>query len=368
MRIAIIGSRGYPYIYSGYETFVAELSERLVARGHEVYVYCHKNLFKERPDVVNGVKAIYLPAIEKKNLSQFSHSLLSTLHVLSQPMDVILYVNSANGPFGLLTKIFRKHAAINVDGLEWQRPKWKGFGSKYFKFASYLATKFFDVVITDSCSMADIYKKEFNSTSITIAYGANCKSSANASLIDKFGLNKDEYYLIVGRLVPDNNADLLIRAFKACPTGRKLAIVGDVPYKDAYAESVHSTKDPRIIFLGYLKDSDLLRELYCNSYAYIHGHEFGGTNPALLQALGYGCCVVSLDTPFNREVLAGQKHGIFFQKNEESVVRVLEIIDKNLDLVQEKRDIARSRIREKYTWEKVTSQYEDLFTELTLRN
>ncbi|MBX2989885.1 MAG: glycosyltransferase [Bacteroidetes bacterium] len=367
MRIAIVGTRGYPYVYSGYETFVAELAPRLVQNGHCVTVYCHRGLFRERPPAVNGVNLCYIPAIEHKVLSQFTHSLLSTLHVVFHRFDAILYVNSANGPFGLLTKLVRKKTAINVDGLEWLRPKWKGLGAKYFRIASYLATKWFDVIISDSDEMAEIYRKEFAAPSVTIAYGANIAHSSHFELIQQFGLTKQEYYLIVGRLIPDNNADLVVRAFEKSATKKSLVILGDVPYKDSYAESIRKTKDTRVVFPGYIKDGNVLRELYCNSFVYIHGHEFGGTNPALLKALAYGCCVLALDTPFNREVLANEKHGIFFAKNEQSLRDGLSLVESNVSLVEKKRLHARERILEKYTWELITSQYENLFERMVQR-
>ena len=133
LKIAIIGSRGYPFVYSGYETLIKELSERLVAKkGCEVTVYCHRNLFKEKPALVNGIKLVYVPTIESKSFSQLIHSFLSMCHAVTSDADVIFAVNAANGPFGLISKIFRKPTAINVDGLEWLRPKWKGIGAKYF--------------------------------------------------------------------------------------------------------------------------------------------------------------------------------------------------------------------------------------------
>src|SRR5579872_1277376 len=122
MKIDIIGSRGYPYVYSGYENFVKELVERLVKQNIEVVVYCHKNLFKSYPAEVNGVKLKYFSTIESKALSQLIHSFQTMLHACFQKYDVVLVVNSANGPFGLFTKIFQKKTAINVDGLEWLRP------------------------------------------------------------------------------------------------------------------------------------------------------------------------------------------------------------------------------------------------------
>ena len=149
LKISIIGSRGYPYVYSGYETLIKELSERLVARGCEVTVYCHRNLFNKKPVLVKGIKLVYVPTIESKSLSQLIHSFLSMCHAVTSDADVIFAVNAANGPFGLISKIFRKPTAINVDGLEWLRPKWKGLGAKYFKIAARLSTILFDQIIND---------------------------------------------------------------------------------------------------------------------------------------------------------------------------------------------------------------------------
>lgn len=367
MRIAILGTRGYPYVYSGYETFVAALSVRLVAKGHEVVVYCHRGLFQHRPPVLNGVRLVYLPAIERKILSQFSHSLLSTLHAVFSAADVLLYVNSANGPFGLLTRLSRKRTAINVDGLEWMRPKWKGLGARYFKWASRLSTRYFDEVICDSDRMADIYRDEFGSTSVTIAYGADPGESQDPSLLREFHLEPGGYYLVVGRLIPDNNADLIVEGFRTSSIRRKLVILGDVPYRDAYATRIRQVQDDRLLFPGYVKDQSVLRELYCNAYAYVHGHEFGGTNPALLKALAYGSCVVALDTVFSREVLNDGEYGLYFRKDPADVRRVLETLDRDPDLAQRYRNISRRRIAERYTWERITAQYEVLFLSMISR-
>lgn len=361
MKIAILGSRGYPYVYSGYETFVSELVPRLTAKGHELTVYCHSQLFTDRPKEVNGVKLVYIPAIEHKILSQFSHSFLSTLHVMFRGFDVILYVNSANGPFGLFTMAAFKKTAINVDGLEWMRPKWKGLGAKYFHFSSLLSTKLFTKVITDSDRMHDIYKKEFNSESEVIAYGATPEFSEKPELVSHFGVKPGDYYLIVGRLIPDNNSDIIVKGFEKSSTTRKLVILGDVPYKDEFADRVKSTTDNRIIFPGYVKDKQILKELYANCYAYLHGHEFGGTNPTLLKALAYGNCILALDTVFSREVLLNDKHGLYFSKNPESVTEVIDFIDKNEPEAEKFRKISRERITSHYTWEKITDQYEKLF-------
>jgi glycosyltransferase involved in cell wall biosynthesis len=365
MKIAIIGSRGYPYVYSGYETFVSQLAPRLVHKGYHVTVYNHQSFFPTRPKQVNGVDLVYLPAIETKILSQFTNSLLSTIHAIFSNFDVILYVNSANGPFGLLTVITGKKTAINVDGIEWMRPKWKGLGARYFYFSSWLSTKVFDVVIADSKRMAEIYKNEFASSSVTIAYGENPETSQDSELIRTLGIAARGYYLIVGRLIPDNNADVIVKAFEICTSKKKLVILGDVPYKDQYATNVRSTQDKRIIFPGYIRDPALLKELYCNAFAYIHGHEFGGTNPSLLKAMAHGCAIIALDTAFNREVLNDTEFGIYFTKSVDSIVSTLNEIDSDEELASKMRDKSSTRILENYTWEKIVNQYEDLFVQLT---
>lgn len=364
MKIAIIGSRGYPYVYSGYETFVKELVERLVTRGYEITVYCHKNLFKERPEKVRGVDLVYLPTIEKKSLSQLVHSAQAITHACFKNFDVILVVNSANGPFGIITRLFGKKTAINVDGLEWLRPKWKGLGARYFYWASKISTKLYDVIITDSDEMRKIYEREFHALSTVIAYGANIRESTQPELIKQWGLQAYGYYLIVGRLIPDNNADLLLREFIESASDKKLVIVGDVPYKDAYASSLKGLNDPRVIFTGYVTDQNVLAELYHNCFAYFHGHEFGGTNPTMLKALAYGCAILALDTVFNREMLAYEEYGLFFSKKNGSLSELIGLIENDPVCLHEYRKKSRQRIIANYTWEKITSQYDALFRKM----
>jgi len=362
MNIAIIGSRGYPYVYSGYETFVKELSERLTKKGVQVTVYCHRNLFDQFPQNVNGIHLVYMRSIEKKTLSQFIHSFQSILHACFRSYDIILVVNSANGPFGIFTKIFRKKTIINVDGLEWRRPKWKGLGARYFHWASKAATRLYDRVITDSLAMQTIYRNEFGAVSTMIAYGANIGPGADPKLLGKWQLRSQQYYLIVGRLIPDNNADLIVREFTASASTRKLVVVGDVPYKDRYADSIrHDAADPRIVFTGYVTDRDELSALYQHCHTYCHGHEFGGTNPALLQALANGCAVYALDTVFNREMLLDGKYGFFFSKDAGSLEKLIASMENRKEDLDRMRQKARQRIRENYDWDKITAQYKQLF-------
>ncbi len=367
MKVAIIGSRGYPYVYSGYETLVKELSERLVKKGVQVRVYCHKALFNERPKVVNGVELVYMPAIESKVLSQLSHSFLSMLHCCLSDVDVILAVNPANGPFALLAKIFRKKTAINLDGLEWKRPKWKGLGAKYFFLASRIASKWYDSLINDSDEMRKIYLDLFNKDSVVIAYGANVRHSQNSELINAWDLEKEGYYLIVGRLIPDNNADIIVEGFLRSHSKRKLVIVGDVPYKDEYATRIKrmAQLDERLVFTGYVTDPNALAELYHHAYGYFHGHEYGGTNPTMIKALAYGSAIIALDTVFNREMLQEGAYGVLFPKNSEKITDLLNEIDEDKKRMLTLKGNSRNGLTKKYDWNHVTDQYLEVFRQLS---
>ena len=364
LKIAIIGSRGYPYVYSGYETLVKELSERLVKSGHHVRVYCHSSLFKKKPRLVNGIELVYTPSIKSKIFSQLFNSFFSFMHVCFSKTDVVLVVNSANGPFGLITKLYRKPTAINVDGLEWLRPKWKGVGSIYFKWASKMATLFYDQIINDSDEMRKVYLDLFKRDSRVIAYGANIRKSKNPELINKWNLKQREYYLVVGRLIPDNNADLIIKGFLKSSSNKKLVIVGDVMYKDSYASDLKKTNDKRLVFTGYVNDQNILAELYHNCYVYVHGHEFGGTNPTMIKAMAYGCAILALDTVFNKEMLQKGKYGLFFKKEHISITSQINYCEKENILVENFRKESANGITQKYNWDFVTSQYLEVFKSL----
>lgn len=361
LKVAILGAKGYPYVYGGYDTLVKELGERLQKKGVEVTVYCHRALFKDRPPYVNGIKLVYTPAIEKKSLTQLTHSFISMLHACFSDVDVIFVVNSGNGPFGVISRIFRKPTAINVDGLEWLRPKWKGLGAKYFFWASKMATKFYDQVINDSDEMQRIYQELFNAKSKVIAYGANPALSSDAIKIKKWNLEKEDYFLIVGRLVPDNNADIIIEGFAKSNSRRKLVIVGDVPYQDDYVDNLRKIQDERLIFTGYVTDPEELKALYHNCYGYFHGHEYGGTNPAMLKALGYGCAILALDTVFNQEMLQNGKHGWYFEKNSNSVKEIVDKSEKSPEEMKNLRETSRFGLTQKYNWDHVTNQYLEVF-------
>lgn len=362
MNISIIGSRGYPYVYSGYETFVKELSERLVIKDINVYIYCHSSLFKKRKKLINGINLIYTPSISSKFFSQIFNSFFSILHACFSNTDIILVVNVANGPFGLLTKLFNKKTIINVDGLEWKRPKWKGIGSVYFKISAYLATKLYDVIVTDSLEMKKVYLNKFKTESEVIAYGPHKIENRDSNILTKLSLEPYNYILIVGRMIPDNNSDLIIKSYKKSKLKKKLVIVGDVPYKDFYANSLKKNTCDQIIFTGYINDKLDLSTLFKNCMLYIHGHEFGGTNPTLVTALNFRCNIFALDTVFNNETLEKGKCGYFFKKDDNSLIKLLNNFCDNPKMFQSKSNSI--KLKNEYNWDVIVDKYLRVFINL----
>ncbi|MFC4213102.1 DUF1972 domain-containing protein [Pedobacter lithocola] len=357
MKIAIIGSRGYPYVYGGFETFVKELSERLVKQDVEVHVYCQRNLFPVQPAQVNGIYLHYIPTLPQKSLNQIIHSFLSIFHATFSKADVLLVVNLAAGPMGWIPKLTGKKTIINVDGLEWLRPKWKGLGAKYFYFAAKIATKLFDKIITDAEGMRQVYLQEFKKDSTVIAYGAPKFVAAQPHLIERLQLKPNDYYLIVGRLIPDNNADLIIKGFLKSKSNKKLVVVGDVPYSDRYATGLKELQNDRLIFPGYVKDQEELMAIYQNAFAYIHGHKFGGTNPAMLKAMSNNCAILALNTVFNREMLNDGEYGLFFDEDENDIAIAVEDLENQPEIVQNLKRKVSSGLTDKYNWDCVTQKY-----------
>jgi len=357
LKISIIGSRGYPYVYSGYETLVKNIGERMVTGGAQVTVYCHSYLFEQKPKQLNGIHLKYIPTIKSKSLSQPIHSFLAFWHAAFSNADVVLVLNVSNGPFGLITRLFKKPTLINVDGLEWMRPKWKGFGATYFKWAAKMAVRFMDLIVTDAVAMQTIYKNEFKTDSVVITYGADGNKGATEALLDQWQLQTQDYYLIVGRMIPDNNSDIIIEGFINSSSTKKLVIVGDVPYQDAYATKIKSYQDDRLVFTGYITNGDELASLYKYCFAYMHGHEFGGTNPTLLKAMANGCAIGAIDTVFSREVLQNNQFGTYFKKDIYALSNWFQWAEANPEKLSALRLKVSNGLNEKYDWDLVTDLY-----------
>jgi glycosyltransferase involved in cell wall biosynthesis len=361
MKLAILGTRGIPANYGGFETFAEELGTRLAARGHDVTVYGRSNNIRYPHKIYNGVRLAILPTIGTKHLDTVAHTFLSVLHALTRRFDCILMCNAANAVFCVVPRLGGTQVALNVDGIERLRKKWGPAGRAYYRISERLATMIPNVVVTDANVIRDYYLKEYRKTSVMIAYGAHCERTETTAILDRLQMKPREYFLYVSRLEPENNAHIVIEAFEKVAAQKTLLIVGDAPYAQKYIEGLKATRDLRIRFPGAVYGTGY-RELQSHAYAYIQATEVGGTHPALIEAMGAGNCVIAKDTPENREVLG--EAGLFFD-DVDSLRSRLESTLSDEALVGQLRTSAQARAKARYSWDTVTDAYEQLFKDLT---
>lgn len=353
MKLAILGTRGIPARYGGFETFAEELSTRLSSRGHDLTVYC-----RERgPDQYGGVHLKYVPTIRHKYFDTIAHTFLSTLHLVSSKQDAVLYCNAANAVFTWIPRVFGMPVALNVDGLERNRKKWNRAARAWYRVSEWLATWMPNTVVTDAAVIAQYYRERFHRDSVMIPYGADTGRVESRVALDRLGLEPGKYFLYVSRMEPENNALLVREAFERVETPMKLALIGDAPYAFEYISQVRDTRDDRVLIPGAIYGEGY-RELGSHCFAYIHATEVGGTHPALIEAMGRGALTLYLDTPENREV-AGEAGIAFTHSNLSQVLtRVLRMTDSECE---EWRARAVARVRSRYSWDAVTDAYEKLF-------
>jgi len=361
MRIAILGTRGIPANYGGFETFAEHLSTRLVARGHDVTVYCRAHYTSPRQLEYQGVRLQVLPTIRHKYFDTVVHAFLSTLHAVGGRYDAALICNAANSPFAPLLRLAGTPVAINVDGLEHKRKKWNWLGRIYYLLTERLATILPSETVTDARVIQEYYLARYGAQSTMIAYGAEIGRRPDPT-VRRWRVEPNRYVLYVSRLEPENNAHLVIEAFKKVRTAYKLLIVGDAPYAHEYITELkaRARRDKRIIFTGFVFGSDY-RALQQNAYCYVHATEVGGTHPALLEAMGYGNCVLTLSAPENIEAIGDA--GIIYS-DENDLAEKLQRVLRDGSLVHSYRQRAQSRVRENYDWDYVVDQYERLFARL----
>lgn len=361
MRLAILGTRGIPASYGGFETFAEHLSTRLVSRGHEVTVYCRSHYTSPRQLEFQGVRLQVLPTIHHKYLDTVVHTFLSALHAAPQRHDAALICNAANAPFAPILRWTGTPVAINVDGLEHKRKKWNFIGRKYYVLAERLATVLPNETVTDARVIQDYYRARYGADSTMIAYGADVERRPDP-LVRRWRVEPNRYVLYVSRLEPENNAHLVIEAFKRVRTAHKLLIVGDAPYAHQYIAKLKrlARGDKRILFTGFVFGRDY-RTLQQNAYCYVHATEVGGTHPALLEAMGFGNCVLTLAAPENVEAIGDA--GIPYT-DETDLAEKLQRVLRDGSLVHAYRNRAQMRVQQKYDWEYVVDRYEELFARM----
>ena len=360
MKFLFIGTRGIPANYSGFEICVQEVAKRLQNK-HEIVVYARKEHYIKRPNNIDNIQIVYLPSLKMKSFETLSHTFLSVLHGLIFHWSAKYMVfNPANSFALILPWIFRKKIILNVDGLEWKRDKWNKVGKTYFKLSAWFSTKISNTIVADSKGMADYYKKKWNTDSKLIEYGSYINKSTNYESLKNFELKKNEYILQITRFEPENNPLLTIQAFKKFKldnpnSSLKLIIIGDVPYPSIYSKKVKREQNDNIILPGYLYDLNILTELRNNCLAYIHGNQVGGTNPALLEAMGSYSFIIARDVNFNREVL--ESGGIYYEKNIESLLRCLNLTFYKKINRERAIKFSINKIKRYYNWDRIALNY-----------
>ena len=322
LRIAMFGQKRIPSREGGVEIVVEELSSRMAAQGHSVTCYNRRGHhvsgteFDSTGDV-QGVRIKSVPTLEKKGLAAVTASFFAALCCSFGRYDVV-HIH-AEGPafFSFLPKWFGKRVIVTVHGLDWQREKWKnGFGSKYIHMGEKIAVRFADEIIVLSRNIQDYFKNTYNRETRWIPNGVTRPEQAEPDEIGrKFSLEKDEYILFLGRLVPEKGIHYLIEAFQNVQTGKKLVIAGGTSDTDAYTQELRALaqKDDRILFTGFVQ-GQLLGELYSNAYLYVLPSDLEGMPLSLLEAMSYGnCCLVS-DIPECADVV--EDKALTFRKSD----------------------------------------------------
>ncbi|WP_336921881.1 DUF1972 domain-containing protein [Aquipuribacter sp. SD81] len=358
MKIALIGTRGVPARYGGFETAVEEVGRRLVDRGHQVTVYCRGG-GADAPARHLGMDLVHLPAVRHRTAETLSHTTLSVLHQALRPADVAIVFNAANAPLLPVLRARRIPTAVHVDGLEWQRGKWGRAGRAWYRRSERLAVRLADALIADARGIQDYYRQHHGAPSWFIPYGAPDTAAVGSDKLAGYDLRPDGYHLVVARMEPENHVHLSVQGYVRSRAELPLVVVGGAPYDNGYGADVRAAAggDPRVRFLGPVWDQDALDQLYAHSRTYLHGHSVGGTNPSLLRAAGAAAPVTAFDVAFNREVVA--EEGRYFS-TADHVAEALHEAEDDPSATAGRGRRARELVLRRYCWDAVTEDYEQL--------
>ncbi len=357
LTIAMVGTRGVPAAYGGFETAVEEVGRRLVDRGHDVVVYTRGSASREKEYL--GMRVVHLPAVPVKQIETLSHTGLSTLHLIFRRRpDAAFVFNAANSPFLPFLRLRRVPTALHMDGLEWRRSKWGPRGKAYYRWAEQFGVRTADALIADAPGIADYYAHQFHVPTEMIRYGAPILDTAT-DRIGEFGLAAGGYHLVVARFEPENHVLEIVEGYRRSAATLPLVVVGSAPYSSDYIQRIQEAADgdERIRLVGGVYDQELLDALYFHALTYDHGHSVGGTNPSLLRAMGASTAVIAYDVAFNREVLGDD--GWFFASSD-GVAAAFEDAESDRASTAERGMRAQQRARTAFRWEDVTDAYEQL--------
>ena len=360
IKVGILGTRGIPANYGGFETFAEELAVRLVRRGHRVTVYGRSHFVDPKLTAYKGVRLRVLPAIRHKYLETVSHTALSVFSAFFRGYDVCLVCNAANAFLCWLPRLAGQKVVLNVDGIERKRKKWNWAGRTFHRMGEFLAVRFPDCFVTDARTTQEYYRRRYGRKSPFIPYGAPVGRLKSRKVLLELGLEANRYLLFVSRLEPENNAHRVIRAYRESGVDLPLVVVGDAPYNRPYIDQLRQLAGGANVLLPGAIYGQGYRELLSHCRCYVYGGEIGGIHPGLLEAMGAGCLVLVNDIPENREAVGDA--GLFYPFNQETrLARLMGGICGRPEDYREFREAAQERVRRRFDWERITEQYEKLF-------
>jgi glycosyltransferase involved in cell wall biosynthesis len=354
--VAIIGTRGYPSYYGGFETAVRKLAPYLVDQGWDVTVYGRAGSTKDNdPAKDTRVKTVITLGVERKSLSTLSYGLTAVLHALRHKPDVALVMNVANGFWIPLLRLRGIPVVVNVDGMEWEREKWGRLARAVFKLGAHFTAKFATTLISDAREIQRRWRVEFNRDSVFIPYGGEHSPQLDAPL----GLVPKRYILVVARFVPENTIPEFFDAVEEIAAKYPVVIVGSSGYGGKLDQRARAlSKIEGVQWLGHVSDDQMLLALWQNAGAYFHGHSVGGTNPALVQAMACGAPIVARDTVYNREVLYGTE-ALFVAPEADEIMNGLSRMMESFELQDLVAKKGRARADGDYSWKSVCDRYDE---------
>ena len=360
--VAIIGTRGYPSYYGGFETAVRHLAPYLVEHGWDVDVYGRKGAFKtDDPGADPRVVSRVTRGVESKSLSTLSYGLTASVDAFRRKPDVALVMNVANGFWLPVLRARGIPTLVNVDGIEWDRAKWGTAAKKMFKAGARLTATHGTRLVYDAEEIARRWERDFGRDGVFIPYGG---TETDEELPVEPGLTHRGYALMVARFVAENTVTEFVEAASTISRDHDVVIVGSSGYRGELDERVEalSRSHPRVTWLGHLSSDTRLHSLWQHAGAYFHGHSVGGTNPALVQAMALGAPVVARDTVYNREVL--EDSGTFVQPTPTEIAEGVLALLGSPEQQEALSQAARLRAREHYSWAEVCRRYESSLAEL----
>lgn len=362
MKIAILGSKGIPNEYGGFEQFAEYLSCGLVRKGHAVTVYNPGFHSYTRPEF-HGVEIIKKSDPEGLfgSAANIIYDYLCLKDALTRKFDLILECGYGSlAPALLLCNISRTPIVTNMDGMEWQRSKWNVLSKKFLKWSEKYVVKKCRAIVSDNIHVKNYYQRTYGTSSDFIPYGATVLNTFDESVPAKYGLEKEKYYLVIARFEPENNLHLILQGYENSGATGKIMVVGDVQAR--YGRSIKSHfRNKNIIYAGNIYEQADLNSLRHFSKIYFHGHSVGGTNPSLLEAMGAGALIVSHHNIFNESVLGDD--AMYF-KSAEDISKIIATCDVLPDLKAGMIKNNLAKIESMYNWEKIVDRYEELFLRL----